>query len=89
MTTVDDKAVWWVKQEFGKPIHLILLLLRIMQNWVFVYDPVFWSEDRTKALLTSVPPVTIFTIVPGCLIHVDPLGAYVGLGSSIRAIPIV
>ncbi|KAF5280152.1 hypothetical protein FQA39_LY18128 [Lamprigera yunnana] len=27
----------------------------IMQNWMFVHEIVFWTEERVKALLTSVP----------------------------------
>lgn len=28
-----------------------------MQNWLFVHDGLYWTNERAKALLTSVPQV--------------------------------
>ncbi|XP_044749402.1 alpha-N-acetylglucosaminidase [Coccinella septempunctata] len=34
----------------------------LMQNWLFVHDASFWTKDRAKALLTSVPKGKIIVL---------------------------
>lgn len=46
-------------------------LLRVMQGWLFVHSFFFWTTDRAKALLTSVPKVSGISVIDWVLVYVQ------------------
>jgi hypothetical protein len=40
-------------------VYSINLFDRLMQGWLFVHSAYFWTVERVKAFLTSVPIVNI------------------------------
>ena len=50
---------------------LSLVVCRLMQGWLFVYDPGFWQQAQAKALLTSVPQVIVVVFCVNSILRYD------------------